>query len=477
MRTQGRTAPLLILVYGALTLVLPLALLAARALLDPGTTTSAAITHEIWLLGAARSLALAALVAALACAGAYPLARVLPAPVLFALALVSPLARALGVLGLGLAPGPLPVALAQLAGALPLAALLVLLRLGTLDPRWYEAAADLGAGPWHRFRRLTLPLLRPTLATAALWSALVSLGDIATLELAGGGKLYALALLLRELAFSLEDPAALALLGALALLLTYPCTRALLAGVDALRAHGSGAPLPRARAPLRALAALALALALLPALGLLRLLLGAPHDLSFGPSILSAAEASARGLPPLALAAALAGFALALRRPRLAPALGALVLLPLATPPALQGLLAVELARWVALPPGELLTLWALVPSALALAYLVARLALAGLPPSLDEAARDLGAGPLARLRHLWLPLLARPAAGLALALLALLLGAVTVPAFTTGPGGSTLAIALTIVARGSGSESVAALTLALALLPLLLVPLARRRP
>ncbi|MCA9661863.1 MAG: ABC transporter permease subunit, partial [Myxococcales bacterium] len=137
-----------------------------------------------WTSG--RSLALAATVALLACAGAYPLARALPAPLLFALFLISPLARALGVLGLGLAPGALAVALAELAGALPLAALLVLLRLRALDPRWLEAAADLGAGPWTRWRTITLPLLRPTLASAALWSALVSVGDIATLELAGG---------------------------------------------------------------------------------------------------------------------------------------------------------------------------------------------------------------------------------------------------------------------------------------------------
>jgi thiamine transport system permease protein len=36
-----------------------------------------------------------------------------------------------------------------------------------LDPRVSEAAATLGAGPWRRFRELTLPLLGPALAAAA----------------------------------------------------------------------------------------------------------------------------------------------------------------------------------------------------------------------------------------------------------------------------------------------------------------------
>ncbi|MCB9703614.1 MAG: ABC transporter permease subunit [Myxococcales bacterium] len=482
-----RGAPLVVGAYVALSLALPLALLAARALAEGASPTGATIGGELWLLASGRSLALAATVALLACAGAYPLARALPAPLLFALFLISPLARALGVLGLGLPPGALAVALAELAGALPLAALLVLLRLRALDPRWLEAAADLGAGPWTRWRTITLPLLRPTLASAALWSALVSVGDIATLELAGGGKLYALALLLREVAFSLEDPATLTILSAALLALTLPCARALLGAIDALAApgqgHGGAGALPRPRAALRALAALAAAIAVLPALGLARLAFSTPKDMSLGTSIGAAIEASARTHPPLAALAAIAGFALALRRPRLGPRLGALLVLPLAIPPAVQGILALEVGRAIALPPGELLTLWGLAPASLALAYLAGRLTLAGLPLALDEAACDLGAGPVARLRRLWIPLLGRPAAGVALVLLALLLGAVSVPAFTSGPGGSTLAVALTILARGSGSGAVALVTLTLALAPLLLVPLAarlggpRRRP
>ena len=36
-----------------------------------------------------------------------------------------------------------------------------------LDPRLWDAAATLGAGPWRRLRTVTLPLLAPALAAAA----------------------------------------------------------------------------------------------------------------------------------------------------------------------------------------------------------------------------------------------------------------------------------------------------------------------
>jgi len=47
----------------------------------------------------------------------------------------------------------------------PFAFLLVLSYLSGIDPNLERAAATLGAGPWQRFRRITLPLLMPGLAT------------------------------------------------------------------------------------------------------------------------------------------------------------------------------------------------------------------------------------------------------------------------------------------------------------------------
>ncbi len=46
--------------------------------------------------------------------------------------------------------------------------LLLLVGLHTIDPELHEAAAIDGAGPWQRFYRITLPLMRPVSVTVLL---------------------------------------------------------------------------------------------------------------------------------------------------------------------------------------------------------------------------------------------------------------------------------------------------------------------
>jgi multiple sugar transport system permease protein len=50
----------------------------------------------------------------------------------------------------------------------PFNMLLLLLGLHTIDPELHEAAALDGAGAWQRFRRITLPLMRPVSVTVLL---------------------------------------------------------------------------------------------------------------------------------------------------------------------------------------------------------------------------------------------------------------------------------------------------------------------
>ena len=50
-------------------------------------------------------------------------------------------------------------------------------RLAGLDPRLEEAAADLYAGPWQTFRRVTLPLTLPGIVAAALLAFSLSFDD------------------------------------------------------------------------------------------------------------------------------------------------------------------------------------------------------------------------------------------------------------------------------------------------------------
>jgi len=66
---------------------------------------------------------------------------------------------------------------------------LVAASLGGLDPSMEEAAMNLGAGPATTFLRITLPMIRPGIVAAALFSFIVSFGNLEmTLFLIGPGR-------------------------------------------------------------------------------------------------------------------------------------------------------------------------------------------------------------------------------------------------------------------------------------------------
>lgn len=65
-----------------------------------------------------------------------------------------------------------PVILADVWKTTPFVALLLLAGLQTIDPALYQAARIDGAGPWQRFRYITLPLLRPALLVAVIFRTL-----------------------------------------------------------------------------------------------------------------------------------------------------------------------------------------------------------------------------------------------------------------------------------------------------------------
>lgn len=67
--------------------------------------------------------------------------------------------------------------LAYVVRSLPLTGRAALAGLRQLDPALEEAAASLGAGPWRRFVRITLPLLRPALVAGAGLAFITALGD------------------------------------------------------------------------------------------------------------------------------------------------------------------------------------------------------------------------------------------------------------------------------------------------------------
>jgi iron(III) transport system permease protein len=317
--------------------------------------------------------------------------------------------------------------------------------LASLDASVLEAAQSLGAGRWDTLRRVTLPLLRPALAGAALLVFMTALGSFSAPYVFGGGFRVMTTQIVAtklngELPLAMVETVALALIATLGLVLLRRTE-----GKDVLAALGRGTA--RRRRPIAAsgartlttTAGWALAVLLLlphltlvlvslvpygtwtteavpPVLGLVnyRRLFGEPERLR--PLVNSLWMAGASTLAALALALA-AGVLVG--RPRVRNGRGwrgvieTLVALPWALP---ATVFAVALATTFSVArPLELR--WVLVGTValLPLAYLVRNLPITGravlagyrqLDPAVEEAAASLGAGRWATFWRVTLPLL-----------------------------------------------------------------------
>ncbi len=85
------------------------------------------------------------------------------------------------------------VILALVHVELPFAVFPILSSIRTIPPEYAEAAADLGAGAWHRFRRVLLPLTAPGLLSAVQLVFTLTISAFATPALLGGGRVTVLA--------------------------------------------------------------------------------------------------------------------------------------------------------------------------------------------------------------------------------------------------------------------------------------------
>lgn len=108
------------------------------------------------------------------------------------------------------------VILAETFVALPFLVVTVEAGLRSIDPRYEQVAAGLGASRWTTFRRVTLPLVAPSLAAGAVLSWARALGEFgATITFAGNvegrTRTLPLAIYLDLLAGPAERQAALAM--------------------------------------------------------------------------------------------------------------------------------------------------------------------------------------------------------------------------------------------------------------------------
>lgn len=73
--------------------------------------------------------------------------------------------------------GLVSITVGHAAMNVPVVMVIVRARLRKMDPKLEEAARDLGATPWQAFRRVTLPLLLPSIIGAVLMAFTISLDD------------------------------------------------------------------------------------------------------------------------------------------------------------------------------------------------------------------------------------------------------------------------------------------------------------
>jgi spermidine/putrescine transport system permease protein len=85
------------------------------------------------------------------------------------------------------APGYAPTLAAHVMFSVAFVAMTVRARVMGLDPAVEEAARDLGAGPWARFRLVTLPMIGPGVGAGALLACVLSLDDFVVTGFTGGG--------------------------------------------------------------------------------------------------------------------------------------------------------------------------------------------------------------------------------------------------------------------------------------------------
>jgi putative spermidine/putrescine transport system permease protein len=199
--------------------------------------TRAALADSLLTAGAVTALAMPLAIPAARVLGLRRFrGRTLALLILFLPNVVPPLAIGMGLnvlfLRLGLAGSTLGVVLAHLAPVLPYAIFALLGVFARYDEGYELQARTLGAGPARTWLLVTLPLLGPGIAVAALFAFLVSWSQYLLTLLIGGGRVITLPLLLFA-AVSGGNPTSIA---GLALLFAAPPVVAIALAARALRA-------------------------------------------------------------------------------------------------------------------------------------------------------------------------------------------------------------------------------------------------
>jgi len=118
----------------------------------------------------------------------------------------------------------LAVMLAEIWRATAIMLVILVAGIGLIPKEYYEAAEVFGAGPWKRFTKITLPLLKPSLQTALILRVILAFEVFAVVSALGGTNLPVLMGEVYNRQFLLQDSHVAAAFALLILAISIVCT-------------------------------------------------------------------------------------------------------------------------------------------------------------------------------------------------------------------------------------------------------------
>ena len=368
--------------------------------------------------------------------------------------------------------GPIGVVVVMIVGAVPISFLLTTAGLATrAQPDLERAARVSGASRLTTFRTVTLPLLRPVLAAAAVISFVAALENFAVPQVLGTPAGYSTIttrvyadLSLASDSASFIDAVTLALgLVVIAAVILLPTDVLLGPRLRSIRLAQSGGATRRTRLTWRAaapaallfgfvIAAVGLPTAALVLASITRAIGVAPTPSNWttanfraaldGPTITALGHSLELAAAAACIVTLLGALLCALERRRAGRALGTAAILAFAVPGSTLAVgLLIAYGRWF--DSGLALILIAYVAKFWALAHRTLSAAVDRLPPAEAQAARCSGATPMTAVRTVWLPALAPALLAGWLIVFVTALHEVTMSSLLYGPSSQTLAVAV----------------------------------
>lgn len=120
------------------------------------------------------------------------------------------------------------VVLAELWRATAIVMVILVSGMGLIPKEYYEAAEVFGAGPWKRFVKVTLPMLRPSLQTALILRTIAAFEVFAVVQALGGTTLPVLVGQTYDWQFTQQNPGVAAAMALVILVISIAATLAFL---------------------------------------------------------------------------------------------------------------------------------------------------------------------------------------------------------------------------------------------------------